>query len=403
VKIAIVSDMHIGYERFAEDAFNQASEALEKASSLADAVIMPGDVFDKRSPKPEVIAQAINIFRELSKKEWGAKVTRFDGRGSKHHTNIPIIGISGTHERTAAGKENPLSLLGLAGLIVDTSEATTIIEKEGEKVAIFGLGGLSDERVKEVLQELNPKPIEGAFNIFMFHQSVFELLPFSSDFIYYNDLPEGFDLYVDGHIHSRVDATVHGKKFLIPGSTVLTQLKEGEQEEKGFILFDTKTYDYQFVKINSRQLFFRNIKFEGAQPGELEKRCEKEIDEILAISKPMPIIKLKLQGTTDHGFNSTDMPIQSLIVKYSKKAIMDVDNRLVNPDVQSDIESLRDNKIGGMPVKELGMNILGSKLKEQKFDEKFNYTDLFNILCDTSKKEKVLKDAIDFLEKPSTS
>ena len=139
---------------------------------------MPGDIFDKRSPKPEVIAQAINIFRELSKKDWGAKVARFDGRGTRNHTTIPIIGISGTHERTAAGKENPLSLLGLAGLIVDTSEATTIIEKDGEKVAIFGLGGLSDERVKETLQELDPKPIEGAFNIFMFHQSVFELLPF---------------------------------------------------------------------------------------------------------------------------------------------------------------------------------------------------------------------------------
>ncbi len=403
MKIAIVSDMHIGYERFSEDAFNQAKEALEKASEMADAIIMPGDIFDRRAPKPEVMAQAINIFRELSKKRWDAKVTAFDGRGTRNHTSIPVIGISGTHERTAAGKENPLSLLGLSGLIVDTSEATTIIEKDGHKVAIFGLGGISEERVRETLHELKPKPVKGAFNIFMFHQSIYELLPFSDDFIHYEDLPEGFDLYVDGHIHSRIDATVHGKKFLIPGSTVLTQLKEGEQEEKGFIIFDTEKYNYEFVKINSRQLVFKNIRFEHAKPSELEAKCGKEIEHVLSTSKPMPIIKLKLQGTIDPGFSNTDMPIHSITTKYSQKAIIEIDNRLVNPDMQSDIEALRDKRIGSMPVKELGMNILGSKLKEQKFDDKLNYTELFNILSDSSKKEKVLKDAIDFLSKPATS
>ena len=403
MKIAIVSDMHIGYERFSEDAFNQATEALEKASAMADAIIMPGDVFDKRSPKPEVIAQAINIFRELSKKNWGAKVTEFKGRGTRNHTSIPVIGISGTHERTAYGKENPLSLLGLAGLIVDTSEATTIIEKDGEKVAIFGLGGLSEERVKEALDELKPTPIKDAFNIFMFHQSLYELLPFSDDFIHYDDLPKGFDLYVDGHIHSRVEETVHGKKFLIPGSTVLTQLKEGEQEDKGFLIFDTKKYEYEFVKINSRQLIFRNIKFNAVKPKELQERCEQEIEDILSKSKPIPIIRLKLQGTTDSGFSGTDMPIQSITMKYSSKAMIEIDvSKLVNPDVQSDIESLRERKIGTMPVKELGMNILGAKLKEQKFDDKFDYSVLFNILSDMSKKEKVLKEATDFLNNSST-
>jgi DNA repair exonuclease SbcCD nuclease subunit len=404
VKIAIVSDMHIGYERFAEDAFNQAKEALEKASSLADIIIMPGDIFDKRSPKPEVIAQAINIFRDLSKKKWDARVTSFNGRGSFTHTNIPVVGISGTHERAASGKENPLSLLGLAGLIVDTSEATTIIEKGNEKVAIFGLGGLSEERVKETLIELDPKPIEDAFNVFMFHQSVYELLPFSEDFIHYDDLPKGFDLYVDGHIHSKVEETVHGKKFLIPGSTVLTQLKEGEQEEKGFIIFDTNNYTYEFVKINSRKLVFKNISFERAKPGEVKEKCEQEIDGILAKSGPKPIIKLKLKGTIDLGFNNTDMPIQSIILKYSQIAILEIDNsKLVSPEMQSDIEGIRENKIGNMPVKELGMNILAAKLKDQKFDEKLDHAELFNILSDGSKKEKLLKEVLEFLNKSSTS
>ena len=404
MKVAIVSDMHIGYERFAEDAFKQAKEALEKASEMADVILMPGDVFDKRSPKPEVIAQAINIFRELSKKKWVARITSFNGRNSKSYTDIPVIGISGTHERTAAGKENPLSLLGLAGLIVDASEASIIIEKGNERVAIFGLGGLSEERVKEALIELDPKPIENAFNIFMFHQSVYEILPFSDDFIHYNDLPKGFDLYVDGHIHSRVEADVHGKKFLIPGSTVLTQLKEGEQEDKGFIIFDTDKYTYEFVKINCRKFAFKNINFENVTPKELKERCEKEIEEVLSGPAPMPIIKLKIQGTTSGGFSGIDMPLQSIMMKYSPKAVIEIDStKLVNPIMQSDIENLRENRIGNISVKDLGMQILGSKLKEQKFDDKLNYTELFNILSDGSKKEKVLKEATDFLNQSATS
>jgi DNA repair exonuclease SbcCD nuclease subunit len=390
--------MHIGYERFAEDAYNQAKEALEKANEMADAIIIPGDVFDKRAPKPEVMAQAINIFRELSKMNWKAKVVSTSSTGTKLHTSVPVIAISGTHERTAFGKENPLSLLGLAGLLVDANEATITIEKDGERVAVYGLGGLSEEMVKPKLAELDPKPVSGIFNIFMFHQSTFELLPFSTDFIHYDDLPKGFDLYVDGHIHSRVEATVHGKKFLIPGSTVLTQLKEGEQEGKGFIIFDTAKYTYEFVPIKCRQLVFKSLKFNGAEPKEIRETCEKEIEAILEKSRERPIIRIKLEGTMAKGFNSTDVPTNSILSKYGQKAVIDFDNsKLTDPELQSEIESIRENKIGDLPIAELGMNILGERLRELKFDDKIKYTTLFSILSDMSKKEKVLTEAMNFL------
>ena len=396
MKVAIVSDMHIGYERFAEDAYVQAKEALEKASSLADMIIMPGDIFDKRSPKPEVIAQAINIFRDLSKKEWKSKVVGFNG--SNLYTDVPVIGISGTHERTAFGKENPFSLLGLAGLVVDTNEATTIVSNGNEKVAVFGLGGLSDEMVPDSLKKLDPKPVDGAFNIFMFHQSTYELLPFSDDFIHYDDLPKGFDLYVDGHIHNRVEAKVHGKVLLIPGSTVLTQLKDGEQEGKGFILFDTETYTYEFIKIKSRPFVSIDLDFGMARPKGVKERCEREIESIINSNDTKPIIRLKLRGTIESGFGNTDMPLQSIMMRYSQKAVIDIDSsKLVNPELQSSIEGLRDNKIGSMPVKELGMKMLSAKLKEQKFDDKLDYEQLFGILSNDSKKEKVLKEAMEFL------
>ena len=39
MRIAIVSDLHIGYERFEADAFAQAKEALELAKTQADAIL----------------------------------------------------------------------------------------------------------------------------------------------------------------------------------------------------------------------------------------------------------------------------------------------------------------------------------------------------------------------------
>ena len=401
MKLAIVSDLHIGYERFEEDAFKQAKEALESASQMADAILIPGDVFDKRAPKPEVIAQAINIFKDLSEKEWKATVVEYDCRSKrKLRTTIPIVAIPGTHERTAEGKENVLGLLGLAGLLVDASESTVVIELNKEKVAVFGMGGVAEERVKEVLKALGPKPVPGAFNIFMMHQSTYELLPFSSDIIHNEDLPMGFDLYLNGHIHNRVEMQVHGKKFLIPGSTVLTQLKDGEQERKGFLLFDTMDYSHKFVPINSREFDVVHLKFAEAPPKEIVNQCEKEVDKLLSRKEGNPIIKLVLEGTLARGFTNTDLPLRNLITRNAGRAVVEIDySRLKNPDVEKGVEEIRSGTIDNMSIKEQGMAMFLTKLKEHKFENRVDAGTLFEVLSKEQGKEKTIKEANELLEK----
>ena len=150
MKIAILSDFHLGYERFAEDSYKQAEEALYKASEVCDMMIIPGDVFDIRNPRLEVLAQGINLFRNLGKKNWKARVVAY--KGSKRlFTDLPIIAIPGTHERRAHNAGNSVELLSLAGLLVDASDSTVEIEKDGERIAVFALGGLSEEKVREAL------------------------------------------------------------------------------------------------------------------------------------------------------------------------------------------------------------------------------------------------------------
>ncbi len=399
MKLAIVSDLHIGYERFEADACAQAREALDAAKAQADAIIIPGDIFDRRAPKPEVIAQAINIFRDLANWEWSAKVAKHSGKGT-YFTEVPVLAIPGTHERTAEGKENPLMLLALAGLLVDVSESTAIISKDDEKVAVFGLGGISEDRVRAVLNELAPKPVNELFSVFMFHQSIYELLPFDDNFLRYEDLPKGFDLYVDGHIHNRVEGTVHGKPFLIPGSTVLTQLKDGEQERKGFILFDTKSGSHKFVPINSRPFVAETLEFKNAGREEILKACEEAADRIIGASHTKPIIRLMIKGSMGHGVNISDLGLRGLSARYAQRAFLDIDySRLESPELSKSIEELREGKSSGLSVKELGMSMLASKLKELKFDDTISMGALFDALdSDTAKKEKVIEAALRLIE-----
>ena len=398
MKIAIVSDLHIGYERFRQDALRQAKMALEKAIGIADAILVPGDIFDKRAPKPDVIAEAINLFRDLrDSNTLGSEIAEFRGQGSIY-TKFPIIAVPGTHERTAAGKENPLALLSLAGLLADTSESTTIIRKGDERVAVFGLGGVPEEQVKSELLRLKPSPVPGAFNIFMFHQSIYEILPFNDSFIHYDDLPDGFDLYVCGHIHNRIEATVHGKPFLIPGSTVLTQLKDKEQERKGFIVFDTESHTHEFVEIDSRDFVLETVKAEGATASDVASSIRSSIEKAVDAHNN-PVVRVVVSGTLEKGSEASDIALQKLVSEFSGRADIEIDmSRLESEGLGESIDQIRAGKLGNMSIKEIGMALLRDRLSAEGYSSKIDPQTLFSILSE-SKKEEAIKAVLELLEK----
>lgn len=399
MRIAILSDFHLGYERFREDAFVQAEEALNKAAELADAIIIPGDIFDMRVPKPDVIAEAINLFRNLSKKKWDAQVTELIGEGTSY-TKLPIIAIPGTHERRAQDAADPVDILGLAGLLIDVSNATAVVEQNGEKVAIRGIGGIADERFREVIQEFRPQPIEGAFNIFMFHESLYELLPFSEEFLRYNELPEGFDLYVCGHIHSRVEADVRGKKLLIPGSTVLTQLRDGEQDRKGLYIYDTKTMTHEYVHINSRKFVMKKISVSGKNEGAIVSEAESIINAAVESSKERPVVRIVIDGKLPKG-SSIEIDINDLSRKYREKAIVEISKAGITADSVKEVSGTG-MVFDKMSVKDYGIGVFVEKLKQQGVTTgPISPVELLDILSSDDPKEKTVKRALEELLKQS--
>lgn len=81
MKIAILSDFHLGYARFYQDSFVQAERALDAASG-ADLILLAGDIFDARMPKQEVFARAFDLFTPVSKPFEG-KITLKPLRGKR--------------------------------------------------------------------------------------------------------------------------------------------------------------------------------------------------------------------------------------------------------------------------------------------------------------------------------
>ncbi len=402
MKIGIVSDMHLGYERFRQDAYVQAKCALEMASESCDMILIPGDVFDSRTPSPDVIAEGINLFREISKKDWKARVSSYES-DRETHTDVPIIAVSGTHERTAVGRDNALRLLDLAALLVDTSEARTIVQKGKEKVSVYGLGGVSEELFKSKIEELGIKPTPGVFNIFMFHQSLYEILPFNDQYMHIDELPEGFDLYVDGHLHTQTEKEVHGKKFLIPGSTVITQMKDAEQSSKGFIIFDTETYSYEFIEIGSRPFAVRKISVSGKSGEEIRSDCSSEIESVINTFKDAPIVRIKLEGELRPGISNSDLSLKNLTAKYSKSAFIDIDSsKITNKSMEEGIESVRSSTIRGESVKERGMDVLNQALASLGFSLSIKPDELMDLLTSNSKKEKFTDEILERLDSDSS-
>ncbi len=398
VKIAILSDFHIGYERFREDAKRQSEEAIRAACSLADLIIIAGDIFDYRHPKPEVIAEAMGLFKDADFGKLSARVESFKGRGKKY-TDAPIIAIPGTHERRTEGEFDSVDLLGLAGLLVNANQACVVLTKDGEKVAVYGVGGTAEERFKETLKRLDPKPSEGAFNIFVFHQSVYEFLPFSDDFIHLEELPEGFDLYIDGHIHSRIESTCHGKSFLIPGSTVLTQLKEGEQEDKGFFIYDTQSGAYTFQKINSRKFLMAKINVEGMDPAQVDSSIEKAIGGMTGKGFDQPIVRLVLEGRLKEGFKSIDIGTKKIAESHMGSIILEITKAGIEGRDSKESEELRSGMMDSISIRDYGFSLFMEKLARSKYNLGISPSKLFDVLSSEAKKEAVIKEALDLVFK----
>lgn len=302
MKVAFVADTHFGYPRFEKDAHRQGREALLDAARKADAILLGGDIFDTRLPKLETLAEAAQALIEAG------EILKGKSGGAILAPNL-IIGIHGTHERRGKDALNPIQMMARLGLLEDVHNRTVVLEKKGDakKTAISGMGGLPDDLVSQALKQLSCKPVDGAVNIFMFHQTMAEFVPQSPNLASIEELPEGYDWKLCGHMHTRKEYS--GGRLLIPGSTVITQLREEDGEQKGYFIIDTEAAKAEFVPLQTRKFLMREIAIDGHKPSQARIMVEDEIAKIAREigSHEKPIVRVKVSGKLADGAGELDL------------------------------------------------------------------------------------------------
>lgn len=367
MKIAIFSDLHLGYPRFETDSYMQAERTLRDAAEKADLVLCAGDIFDTKVPKLETLKKAVDIFGKAS---------------------VPVYTIYGNHERRAREFTNPVQLLDASTGMKLLHEKSILFEKNNEKVQVFGMGSVPEEYAEQELKKCMEsfRKEDDAFSILMIHQSIKELVPGAVDEVslkYLESLP--FDLIVNGHIHETT--TKLGGKLLIPGSTVITQLKKTETESKGYFLYDTKERKSEFIPIDSRKFFYEELEFKDTGEAEIRERIAETVRKIRN-EYPDAIIAIKLNGNMKEGLSASDIRLDDYENVF-------IENRLNVESLASRLEMIRDIRKENLSVRDIALKELRKKT-EGKITL-FDSGEIFEKLLEGS------DEALEYIEKRNRS
>lgn len=396
--ITIFSDTHLGFqpEQREKEAFEQAFSALNLAiQKKADVILHCGDLFDKSVPLQETWHEAFKLF-SLSRYTENSQVKVFDKENKPvFFQGVPVIAIHGTHEYRGKEFKNALQVLEKAGFVLYLHASFFVLKKESEKIAVHGLGGVPEKVAKNVLMQWNPKPVENAKNIVLLHQSFKEFLPFEDEMIAtlsVSDLPENFDLFVNGHIHFSNFLEQENKKLLFTGSTIITQMKELEATKPKLVHFlDTKTMEIESIPIpNQKKFFFKKVVCENLEPIEVQEKIFSELKKVNCEKKPL--VKVKVKGVMPKGFSKKDIDLTSIQQGFAGKMLLYIDLDLKDTEFQKAILELKELHERKKSVSKLGLEILEKNLKQTSFSNSFDFEELFNLLSqgETDKALKLL-------------
>lgn len=366
LRIFVTTDNHVGYNELdpvrGEDAAKSFDEAMSIAhSSDVDFVIQGGDLFHLSKPSKHSLYAVMKILRKycLNDKPIEFQVLNhgpltlsdaaqeFDFPNFEDpniNVGLPVFAVSGNHDDASGSRAtnllSPLDVLSMAGLINHfgrINDATNIvvtpilIEKEGIRVALYGMASVRDERLYRTFRDnkvkfLRPKEEpELWYNILVVHQNHSQ--HGSTNFLPEQFLPNFINLVIWGHEHECLIDPVpnlnKGFKVMQPGSTVATSLSESETEPKHVAIVTiapNKLMSYKKIKLKTvRPIAVKTVvisrdaghikvsdreargKLTNWLMGEVESLIEESIDRWKADHKedarqlpvPLPLIRLR--------------------------------------------------------------------------------------------------------------
>lgn len=399
MRLGLFSDTHFGFAEGTEregECFENALDALKICfEQKVDAILVSGDVFDEALPSPETLSRSFDVFLHAFRQPKSkVKILVQTKHGEKEFSfaGVPIVAIHGNHDCRSIGKTNILEVFSKSGMLAYLYPGKALIEKDGEKVFVHGFSAVPEKKARDVLSLWNPAAVSGCTNVLLTHQTFKEYLPFQDDAmasLSLEDLPKGFDLIVNGHLHWVDIHKLRDTIFLLNGSTVTTQMKKLEAEkQKGVFVFDTESKKLDFFPLpNQRKLFYFDLKFEDAKPQEVIEKVKQALKSCTVDSSLTPLARLKLSGSLALGTSSLDVDLSEVLGEVKGKVIVSVSKNFFSNSFKKKITDLRSAQKSKQSIASMGLEILEKNLAETDFSGAFNAQEVFDLLSEDKLEE----------------
>jgi DNA repair exonuclease SbcCD nuclease subunit len=214
------------------------------------------------------------------------------------------------------------------------------------------------------------------------HQSIdpYVYSPLEPPTLNTSNLPKGFDLIIDGHIHTQTQDKIDGMNFIISGSTTTTQFQRSEADVgKCFVRLEVnQEIKIEFVPLETnRKFFYEEIKIDGSVRDQLEKKIN-DIIYSRTFSKP-PVIRLKIYGKETEVLGQE---LKNIERKFADRCILIFAKELESPEMTEKMEFFKNIREQKLSTEEIGLSILKKNLDELQFENTFNYEDFFRLLSE---------------------
>ena len=371
------ADLHLGYAQYNLDVrredFNVAFlELVDKTIELKpDFMIIAGDIFEHARPSNMTLENAITNFKRL--RDAGIPVLTVDGS----HDSAPNV-ITGTIL-------NPLDSAGLIRYLPRHEGASW----RNESCYVYGIPNFrtprkTEEELPVFLENNKPTPDSSLFNILVFHMAldIPALKPPQMEAEAPPELlPEGFNYYAGGHIHTPYKFPFKNGLLTYSGSTETVSYEDAETE-KGFYHVEVNgkgVPKLHRIKLETpRRFIVLDRNYSGSTPTKITEavvQLVKEADETEAVI--VPIIRGVLPAEAGRG--EIDL---AKIRSAAEKAL------LVHPVLR-----LRET---GVP-EEIIRSIFKGELKDLKTKAFEYFFEIFSERYPREEAEKIARLAIDLL------
>ncbi|WP_414468925.1 metallophosphoesterase family protein [Methanobacterium sp. ACI-7] len=343
MRFAHIADTHLGYRQYG--LFERETDFYDHYSRLIDKII---------EEKPDFIIHSGDLF-ETSRPPTKALLTAQENFLKLKDAKIPVYAIAGNHDIVMRKNALPPQVLYKKFGLKLIGPKNQFYDHEG--VFIGGSPYRSKYHSKSLLNNL--EKLENAAQeykkkIIVLHQAIDKYLPFEFE-LKVGDLPNSFNYYAMGHLHTRILEDFGEGKLAYPGCPEIWRMDElgnYRKRGKGFNLVDMDEDIPAVEEVNvkiSRKLLQRRIDYSN-----FDEEIKELRDLILKIDKK-PIVELVIKGKS---YN------RSLVHENLNKLFMDITLQIRSKYESATVPETGDIEIGSLNIHDLMIE----RLKE--YDEK---------------------------------